>query len=117
MERAGAEEEAEAEARKQHKSVAASDRSEHVRGERNKVQEGAVVGRHVKKPPASADADADADASKTRLNWYEVAQERARKDKARLREHERAGLTSPTASLSSLRACVRHVCESMCARA
>ena len=115
MERAGAEEEAEAEARKQHNSVAASDTSEHTRGERNKLQEGALAGRLVEKPPASADADADA--SKTRLNWYEVAQERARKDKARLREHERAGLTSPTASLSSLRACVRHVCESMCARA
>jgi hypothetical protein len=91
VERAGAEEEAEAEARKQllqHKSVAASDlrRSEHARGERNKVQEGAA-GRLVEKPPA----DAPADASNTRLNWYEVAQERARKDKARLREHERAG--------------------------
>ena len=85
--RAVAEEEAEAEARKQHKSVAASDRSEHARGERNKVQEGAAAGRLVEKPPASAPADA----SNTRLNWYEVAQERARKDKARLREHERAG--------------------------
>jgi hypothetical protein len=89
VERAGAEEEAETEARKHHKSFAASDSSEHARGERNKVQEGAVVGRLVKKPPASADANADA--SKTHLNWYEVAQERARKDKAMLREHERAG--------------------------
>ena len=91
MERAGAEEEAEAEARKQHKhkSVAASDRSAHARGERNKVHEGAAAGRLVEQ--AAASAPAPADASKTRLNWYEVAQERARKDKARLREHERAG--------------------------